>query len=274
MRPHAAQGAEPGGSAVLDAPARTIPFARPLLGEAEKRAVLGVLDGPTLTHGPKVRQFEAEFARFTGAEHAVAVASCAAAMHLAYVYLGIGPGDEVVVPAQTHVATAHAVEVCGAACVFVDSEPETGNLDLDQLEARVTGRTRALAVVHYLGMPVDLERVRAIAGRHHLFVVEDCALSLGACYRGTHTGLWGDVGCFSFYPVKHITTAEGGMVICRRPEVAEEIAPLRAFGIDPSTKWAKSSNAGPLRYRPCSGSFSTSRSFQPCVTTAMRSARR
>ena len=211
---------------------RNIPFGKPLLGEAERRAVLDVLSGPVLTHGPRVHEFEQVFARYTGAPFAVATSSCTAALHLAYLHLGIGPGDEVIVPTQSHVATAHAVEYCGAKPVFVDSEPQTGNIDVDAIEGQITPRTRALSVVHYLGLPVDMDRVMRIAERHKLFVVEDCALALGATYRGVHAGLLGDVGCFSFYPVKHITTAEGGMLITRHADVAKSVSMQRAFGID------------------------------------------
>lgn len=211
---------------------KPIPFGCPVIGDEEREAVAAVLSGPVLTHGPRGREFEEAFAAFTGAEHAVATSSCAAALHLAYLGLGIGPGDEVIVPAQTHVATAHVVEVCGATPVFVDSDPRTGNIDLDAAESSITPRTRALAPVHYLGLPVDMARVMEIARRHDLFVVEDCALALGATFNGVHTGLHGDVGCFSFYPVKHITTGEGGMAISRRAAVAERLSKQRAFGID------------------------------------------
>ncbi|MBN1671871.1 MAG: DegT/DnrJ/EryC1/StrS family aminotransferase [Kiritimatiellae bacterium] len=211
---------------------RSIPFGRPMIGEAEKAAVLEVLSGPILTHGPRVKAFEAAFASFTGAPHAVATASCTAALQLAYTALGVRAGDDVLVPAQTHVATAHAVELCGGTPVFVDSEPETGNIDIAQLETRMTARTKGVAVVHYLGMPVDMARVLAVARRHGLFVVEDCALALGSTCNGVHAGLHGDAGCFSFYPVKHITTAEGGMLITGRRDIADQVAKLRAFGID------------------------------------------
>jgi perosamine synthetase len=211
---------------------RNIPFGRPMISEEERRAVLEVLSGPILTHGPRVHEFEQVFARFTKAPFAVATGSCTAALHLAYLQLGIGPGDEVIVPTQSHVATAHAVEYCGAKPVFVDSEPRTGNIDIDAIEDCVTERTRALSVVHYLGLPVDMDRVMAIAARRKLFVVEDCALAIGSYYKGTHAGLIGDVGCFSFYPVKHITTAEGGMLITRHADVAKSVSMQRAFGID------------------------------------------
>jgi dTDP-4-amino-4,6-dideoxygalactose transaminase len=211
---------------------RNIPFGRPMIGEEERRAVLEVLAGPILTHGPRVHELEKVFAAFTKAPFAVATGSCTAALHLAYLHLGVGPGDEVIVPAQSHVATAHAVEYCGARPVFIDSEPRTGNIDLDAVESQITARTRALSVVHYLGLPVDMRHAMEIAGRHRLFVVEDCALAVGTYYEGTHAGLWGDVGCFSFYPVKHITTAEGGMLITRHADVARRVSMQRAFGID------------------------------------------
>ena len=211
---------------------RAIPFGRPVIGEAERLAVARVLEGPILTHGPLVREFEAAFSTFTGAPHAVATSSCAAALHLAYMFLGLRPGDEVIVPALTHVATAHAVEMCGARCVFVDAEPSSGNMDLEQIEAGITPRTRAISVVHYLGLPVDMDRVVQIARARDLFVVEDCALAIGARCDDRHVGLHGDAGCFSFYPVKHITTGEGGMLITRRDDVARAAAAQRAFGID------------------------------------------
>jgi len=208
-----------------------IPFGRPMIGDEERDAVAEVLAGSTLSHGPRGHDFEEAFAAFTGAPHAIATSSCAAALHLSYLGLGIGPGDEVIVPAQTHVATAHVVEACGAKPVFVDCDP-VGNIDLDAAAAAVTERTRALSVVHYLGLPVDMTRAVELARKHDLFLVEDCALALGATWDGTHTGLHGDVGCFSFYPVKHITTTEGGMAISRRADVAEKLAKQRAFGID------------------------------------------
>ncbi len=211
-----------------------IPFGKPLIGDAERAAAAEVLAGTTLTHGPKVKEFEAAFGAYTEAPYAVATATCMASLHLAYLTLGIGPGDEVLVPAQTHVAMAHAVEICGAKPVFVDAEPRTGAVDLDLMESLITDRTRAISVVHYLGRPVDMARVLELARPRDLFVVEDCAIALGASIGGTHVGLHGDIGCFSFYPVKHITTGEGGMVITTREDVADQVSKQRAFGIDKS----------------------------------------
>lgn len=191
-----------------------------------------MLDGPTLVHGPKAVEFEKRFAAYTGAPYAVSVANCTAAMHLFYFQMGLGPGDEVIVPAQTHAATAHAVELTGARPVFVDAEPSTGNIDIDQIESAITPRTRAISVVHFLGMPVHMERVTAIAQKHGLRVVEDCALALGTRLNGRHAGLYGDCGCFSFYPVKHMTTAEGGMVVTRDEGIANRVRSQRAFSVD------------------------------------------
>jgi perosamine synthetase len=213
---------------------RQIPFGKPMLGAEEKEAVQKVLDGDILVHGPKAREFERAFADYTGAKRAVSLSSCTAALHLSYFYLGLGMGDEVLVPAQTHTATAHAVELCGAKPVFVDAEIETGNIDTEQIEPLITERTRAISVVHYLGMPVAMDKVVAIAKKHNLFVVEDCALAIGTLYKGIHAGLHGDTGCFSFYPVKHMTTAEGGMLTTNNPELAARITRQKAFGVDKS----------------------------------------
>ena len=211
---------------------RDIAFGKPIIGDEERRAVMEVLGGSQLVHGPRAKQFEADFAAFAGGGHALSVASCTAGLHLAYLYLGIGPGDEVLVPAQTHVATAHSVEYTGAKPAFVDVDAETGNIDIDQIEAAITSNTKAISVVHYLGLPVDMDRVNSIALKHDLFVVEDCALAIGGRFKGTHAGLLGDVGCFSFYPVKHITTAEGGMFLTRNANIAERVLRLKAFGYD------------------------------------------
>ena len=213
-------------------PARSIPFGCPLIGEEERRAVLDVLAGPILVHGPRTPAFERAFAAWTGAPHAVSVSSCTAAMHLLYFSWKYGPGDEVIVPAQTHSATAHAVELVGAKAVFVDAERTTGNIDITALEAAITERTRAIAVVHYLGVPVDMDRVNQVARKRGIKVVEDCALAIGTKYKGQHAGLLGDAGCFSFYPVKHMTTAEGGIILTRDEALAARLACQKAFGVD------------------------------------------
>jgi len=214
---------------------RTIPFARPWITDADREAVSEVLHGDILTHGPQNHAFEEEFAEFMGGNvSCVAVSSCMAALHLTYWQLGIGPGDEVLVPAETHVATAHAVEIVGARAVFVDCEPATGNIDPSRLEEKITERTKALSLVHFLGIPCDMDAIMAVATAHQLKVVEDCALAVGAYYKGQHVGSIGDAGCFSFYPVKHITTGDGGMFVSRDRDFASRVAKARAFGVDRS----------------------------------------
>lgn len=211
---------------------KDIPFGKPLIDDKERNAVNQVLKGSILTHGQRVKEFEKMFAEYISVKHALAVSSCTAALHLAYFYLGISKGDEVILPAQTHVAISHTVELLGGKSVFVDSEMETGNLNINQIEDKITDKTKALSVVHYLGMPVDMKKIQKIANKHNLFVVEDCALSLGAYIDEVHTGNFGDVGCFSFYPVKHITTGEGGMLVTNNEDIALQINKQRAFGID------------------------------------------
>ncbi|MCS6289222.1 MAG: DegT/DnrJ/EryC1/StrS family aminotransferase [Nitrospira sp.] len=209
-----------------------IPFARPWITDEDRHAVLEVLNGHILTHGPQCKSFEQEFAAFLGGGHCVSVSSCMAALHLSYLHFGIGPGDEVIVPAQTHAATAHAVEWVGATPVFVDCDSRTGNLTASAIDAALTSRTKAISVVHFAGIPCDMPPIVDLAQRHNLRIIEDCAIALGARHRGRHVGLFGDAGCFSFYPVKHMTTGEGGMFISRYEDVSQAVAKLRAFGVD------------------------------------------
>jgi perosamine synthetase len=212
---------------------RTIPFARPWITAQDREAVLAVLESPILTHGPQCKAFEQEFGRIAGEGcHAVSVSSCMAALHLAYLASSIGPGDEVIAPALTHTATAHAIELVGARPVFVDCDAETGNVTAEAIAAAISSRTRAIALVHFAGIPCRMDPIMEIAARNRLLVIEDCAIALGARFKHTHVGLVGDAGCFSFYPAKHITTGEGGMFITRHAEVAAHVARLRAFGVD------------------------------------------
>jgi dTDP-4-amino-4,6-dideoxygalactose transaminase len=209
-----------------------IPFGKPIVGKREFAAVLNVLKSGKYVHGSKSVEFEKNFRKFTKSKYAISVSSCTAGMHLFYFALGLKSLDEVILPAQTHVATAHAIELTGAKPVFVDSEIKTGNIDINQIEKAITKKTKAIVVVHYLGVPVDMPKVMSIAKKHKLFVLEDCALSLGAKVDNIHTGLHGHAGVFSFYPVKHITTAEGGMVITNNKNLAKKIKLQKAFGVN------------------------------------------
>ena len=218
---------------------REIPFGRPWITDEDKQAVMRVLGGHILTHGPECKSFEAEFGAFMGAPsadrgntHCISVSSCMAALHLCYLHLGLGPGDEVICPAQTHVATVHAIEWVGAKPVFVDCDPATGNVTAELIAPAITAKTKAIGLVHFLGIPCEMDPIIALAEKHSLKIVEDCAIAIGARYKGVHVGLLGDMGCYSFYPVKHITTGEGGMFVTRHKSVADSVSKLRAFGVD------------------------------------------
>ncbi|MBI5726154.1 MAG: DegT/DnrJ/EryC1/StrS family aminotransferase [Planctomycetes bacterium] len=214
---------------------RNIPFGRPWITDDERKAVLEVLAGDVLTHGPQGHEFEKEFAAFVGPQaNCVSLSSGMASLHLSYYYLGIGPGDEVIVPAQTHIATVHAAEFVGARPVFADCDARTGNITAAAVEKLITPRTKAIGLVHFLGIPCDMDPIMEIARAKNLKVVEDCAIAIGATYRGKHVGLFGDAGCFSFYPVKHITTGDGGMYLSRHKEATEKVGKIRAFGVDRS----------------------------------------
>jgi perosamine synthetase len=207
-----------------------IPIARTGLTEAEIQSVLEPLRSGWLVQGPKVREFEEKWAAFTGAEHAVAVTSCTTALHLSLAALGVGPGDEVIVPAFTWIATANVVEHLGGTVVFADIDLDTFNLDVARLEEWITPRTRAIIPVHLFGLSADMAPILEIARRHDLRVVEDAACGFGARYHGEHVGTLGDTGCFSFHPRKAITTGEGGMVTTGDGELAERIRRLRDHG--------------------------------------------
>lgn len=208
-----------------------IPFARPTIGMAEIQAVNKILRQPILVHGKELDLFESEFARWVGAESAVAVSSCTAGLHLAYMALNISRGDEVIVPAMTHVATAHAIEFVGAKPIFVDCELTYGNIDISKIERKITKKTKAISVVHYIGTAVNFNKLKNIAEKYNLRIIEDCALAFGTKYESKHAGLIGDIGVFSLYPVKHITSLEGGLIISKHSKYCEKIKLLRAFGV-------------------------------------------
>lgn len=221
-------------------------FGGPLIEEPEIAEVVDALRSGWIGTGPRVQRFERALEEYTGARHVRCLASCTAALHLGMKALGIGPGDEVLVPAMTFVASANAVEHRGAEPVFVDCD-ETGNIDLDAAEARVTARTRAIMPVHLAGRPVDLDRVAALADRHGLLVVEDAAHALGARWAGRPIGSHGNLTAFSFYVTKNITTIEGGAIATDEQEVADEIERLALHGLSLGA-WQRFSDAGFRHY--------------------------
>ena len=215
---------------------RSIPFGKPLLGDEEREAVARVLAGTMLVHGEQTKAFEKAFAERAGSRHAIALSSCTAALHLSLRARDIGAGDAVIVPAMTHVATAHSAEYCGARPLFVDVAPESGNLDAAAAAemADKVENVRAILPVHYLGLPCDMDALGEIAAHYDLMIVEDCALAIDATYGDRKAGTLGDTGCFSFYPIKHMTSIEGGMLTTDNDELAARVEKLRAFGYDRS----------------------------------------
>jgi dTDP-4-amino-4,6-dideoxygalactose transaminase len=199
-----------------------IPIAKPVLEEAEAEAARRVVLSGWVTQGPEVAAFECEFAARVGAAHACAVSSCTTALHLALLAVGVGSGDEVIVPSHSFIATANSVRYCGATPVFVDIEPRTYNLDPQRVAEAVTPRTRAILAVHQMGMPCDLPALAAIAGRNDIALIEDAACAAGSEVRidGQWQPIGGPIGaiaCFSFHPRKLITTGDGGMLTTSNP---------------------------------------------------------
>jgi perosamine synthetase len=211
-----------------------IPFHRPTLRGDEGDAVAQVIASGWLAQGPRVREFEAAFAERTGAAEAVAVSNCTAALQLALHVSGVGPGDEVIVPSMSFVATANAVWQCGATPVFGDVDPRTFNLDPESAERAITSRTKAIMPVHQLGLPADMDAFADLAGRHGLALVEDAACAIGARHRGRPIGSLGPLACFSLHPRKVITTGEGGMITLQDPELAARLRQLRQHAMDVS----------------------------------------
>ncbi len=207
------------------------PIARPELGEPEWQAVRRVIESGWVAQGPEVEVFERAVADHCGAEHAVAVSSCTAALHLALVCAGIGPGDEVIVPSMSFIATANAVVHAGATPVFAEVDPTSFNLDSADVRRRVTPATRAVMLVHQLGLPADRDAFADMAADHGLLVIEDAACAIGSTYHGVPIGGTGEFVCFSFHPRKLITTGEGGMILTSSPEHATRLRRLRHQGM-------------------------------------------
>lgn len=213
-----------------------IPLADLDYGPEEEEAVLAVLRSRWLTMGAVTRQFEQAFAEFIGVKHAVAVSNATQGLHLACRALGIGPGDEVILPSLTFVATANAVLYAGAGVVFADiTSADNPNISPEDIERKLTPATKAIIVVHYAGYPAPMPDIVEIARRHGLFVIEDAAHAPGAALDGKRVGAWGTVGCFSFFSNKNLATGEGGMATTDDPALAERMRLLRSHGMTSQT---------------------------------------
>jgi dTDP-4-amino-4,6-dideoxygalactose transaminase len=209
-----------------------VPFARPYFKGHEGAAVAEVIASGWVSQGPKVREFEAAFAQRVGAVDAVATTNCTTALQLALYVAGVGPGDEVIVPSLSFIATANAVWQNGATPVFADVDPQTFNLDPAATERAITPRTKAVMPVHQIGLPADMDPFLELAERHGIAIVEDAACAIGASYKGRPVGSISPLACFSLHPRKVITTGEGGMIAVQDPAVADRLRKLRQHAMD------------------------------------------
>lgn len=209
-----------------------IKFSKNNIISSDLSVVNKILKSGWLTHGKYTNLFENELVKFTGAKYSITLSSCTAALHLSCLAAGFKEGDEIIVPAQTHTATAHAVEYTGAKVVFSDIETLSGNISYDKFIKKVTNKTKGLIVVHMAGYPCDLEKILNFCKRKKIKLIEDCAHALGSKIKNKHVGNFGISGCFSFYPTKQITTGEGGALVTNSKKIYEKIKILKAFGID------------------------------------------
>lgn len=224
-----------------------IVFGNPIIAEEEMAAVTRTLESCWIGTGPRVKELQESFARYTGAQHAIAASSCTAALHLAMVASGFGPGDEIITTPMTFCATANAVVHTGATPVFADCERDTMNIDPRAIEAAITPRTKAIIPVHFAGRPVNLEAISAIAKRHKLLVIEDAAHAIETVYHGRKVGSISDITCFSFYVTKNMTTGEGGMVTTNDGELAKKIHIYGLHGMS-ADAWSRFSDKGYKHY--------------------------
>ncbi len=229
-------------------------FGQPVIEEAEVAEVLDSLRSGWIGTGPKVQRFERMLEEYVGASHIRALSSCTGALILAMRVLGIGPGDEVIVPTMTFVASANAVEHAGATPILVDCRPGTGLIDLDGAEAAITPRTKAIMPVHLGGRPVDEDRLAALCEEHGIVAVEDAAHALGAEWRGRRIGAHGNLTAFSFYVTKNITTIEGGALATDDPGVAERVERLGLHGLSAGA-WQRYSDPGFRHYEAVEPGF-------------------
>ncbi len=222
-------------------------FGSPHLGDAEQQEVLDSMQNAWIGTGPKVEQFERSFSAYKNRSSVAAVSSCSAALHLSCLALGLQPGDEVITTAMTFCATVNAIIHSGATPVLADIDPETLNVDPQEIVKKITARTRAIIVVHFAGRPCDMRAISAIADQYNLKIIEDCAHALETEYHGQPAGSMGALGCFSFYATKNLTTGEGGMVISRDESLVETVKVMAMNGLS-ADAWQRFSDDGYKHY--------------------------
>jgi perosamine synthetase len=208
-----------------------IPIAKPYLTEDEAQAAYDTILTGWITQGPKVEEFEEKFAQYTGAKYAVAVSNCTTALHLSMIVAGIGPGDEVICPSMSYIATANAVKYVGAVPVFAEVQPGSYNLDPVDVEKRITDKTKAVLLVHQIGMPADIDAFKELCKTYSLQLIEDAACAAGSSYKEGKIGSHSELVCFSFHPRKVISTGDGGMITTSREDFYERLKRLRQHGM-------------------------------------------
>ena len=207
-----------------------IPIARTNFNKTDFEIIKKPLESGWVVQGPYTTEFEEAWCKFTGSKHSIAVTSCTTALHLSLAALGFKAGDEAIVPAFTWISTANVVEHLGGKVVFCDIDLDTFNIDVEQIESKITSRTKAILPVHLFGLSADLDPILEIAKKHNLWVVEDAACGFGSKYNDKHVGTFGDTGCFSFHPRKSITTGEGGMITTDDDDLAAKMRSMRDHG--------------------------------------------
>ncbi|GAA4439475.1 DegT/DnrJ/EryC1/StrS family aminotransferase [Pontibacter saemangeumensis] len=214
-----------------NSPKHMIPIAKPYLTEEEAQAAYDTILTGWITQGPKVQEFEEKFAKYTGAKYAVAVSNCTTALHLSMIVAGIGTGDEVICPSMSYIATANAIKYVGATPVFAEVKPETYNLDPVDTEKRITDRTKAILIVHQIGMPGNIDAFQELCEKYNLKLIEDAACAVGSVYKNKKIGAHSELVCFSFHPRKVISTGDGGMITTNREDYYKRLRLLRQHGM-------------------------------------------
>lgn len=208
-----------------------IPIAKPYLTKEDAQAAYDTILTGWITQGPRVQEFEEKFTEYTGAKYAVAVSNCTTALHLAMIVSGIGAGDEVICPSMSYIATANCIKYVGATPVFAEINPQTYNIDLADAESRITNKTKAILIVHQVGMPADIDAFTRLCGKYHLKLIEDAACAAGSAYKDQKIGSHSELVCFSFHPRKVVSTGDGGMITTSNEGHYQRLKLLRQHGM-------------------------------------------
>ncbi len=229
-------------------------FGAPVIEEPEIEEIIDSIRKKWIGTGPKVQQFETDFAQYKGCKHALALNSCTAALHLSILAAGIGQGDEVITTPMTFCATINSIIHSGATPVLADCHRRTLNIDPEEIEKKITAKTRAILIVHFAGRSCDMDEILSLARRYDLLVIEDCAHAIETEYHGKKAGCFGDLGCFSFYVTKNITTGEGGMITTNDDRFASRIKTLGLHGMTKDA-WKRFSDEGYKHYEVVQAGF-------------------